>query len=508
MSAPLVSYPVAQPERPGFLLSLPGVMSVVAAYAMVHTTLRLGSSGNLGDDDPLDNLLVQTLAPGYSLQEGPLYSWMLWLVQHVMGTGLPSFLLLKYTMLVGMAAGIFLITRRITGSALWAFIAVESMVTVYQIFWRFHEGFTNRVAAMTLAIATFWAWIRLLDHDRPRDRWLLGTLVGLGLLTEHAYAAFLLALLVASATQTTVRQRLFRQRHWTVLPVAAFIVCPYAAWWLQHVPDLASWSHLNTSEHTLLAMGRGVRDALTFPLMVLSPYIFVVPLVFPGVLRHLFKRHANAQEGQPDFMRLLSDLLALELIYLVVKDALLFPRSDYAVHSLLPMFILGIVWMTAKIQASAPTQRQIKAFLIVMAAFTVVAFTVRSGNLYMNEPFCSRCRWGVPYPELAQQLHSEGFHGGTVVTDDPHIAGNLRRFFPDSRFVLVGHKIPFKPAPTEQTAVVWFGGDNSTAPDTLKPYLPSDGFKPQTVVLPWQHLWRSTGYRESSWQVFLQNGSL
>jgi len=135
----------AATERPRFPFTLPAVIAIVATYAATHALTRLFASRNLGEDDPLDNLLIQSLAPGYSVEQGPLYDWVLWLLQHLFGTGLQSFLILKYSLLVAMAGCLFQITRRITQSPMWAFIAVESMATVYQIFWRFHEGFTHRV---------------------------------------------------------------------------------------------------------------------------------------------------------------------------------------------------------------------------------------------------------------------------------------------------------------------------------------------------------------------------
>ena len=123
-------------ERQRFPFSLIYVIAIVATYAAIHALTRLLASGNLRTDDPLDHLLIQTLAPGYSVQQGPLYDWILWLLQQIFGTGLQSFLLLKYSLLVIMAGCLFQSSRRVTQSAMWGFIAVESMATEYQMFRR------------------------------------------------------------------------------------------------------------------------------------------------------------------------------------------------------------------------------------------------------------------------------------------------------------------------------------------------------------------------------------
>ncbi len=174
-----------------FIYSLPGVLLIVLAYGLMHMTARLLASGNLGEDDPLDNVLVQTLELGYLVSQTPLYDWLLWLLQQVMGTGVHAFLVLKYGMLLALAGLLFANARRVTGSGLWALVAVESMSLTYQIFWRVHEGFTHRMGAMVLAMATLWGVFRLLDQGRTRDYALFGLLIGLGLLSERTYLPLL-----------------------------------------------------------------------------------------------------------------------------------------------------------------------------------------------------------------------------------------------------------------------------------------------------------------------------
>lgn len=499
------------PESEGritFARTLPGVLVIIAVYALVHATLRLLASGNLGDDDPLDNLLVQVLAPGYSLQYGPLYDWLLWVVQRFAGTGLPSFLLVKYACLVAMAGCLFLITRRITGSALWGFIAVESMACVYQIFWRFHEGFTYRVGAMVLVVVTFWALIRVVDRGRWRDYCGLACAVGLGLLTERPYAIFLCALAGAVALQPSIRMRLSLRRLLVVLPLLFLIVSPYVAWLLaepQRLVEFAAVQWPARGGHSTSAMWQGLRDALTFPVFVLSPYILILPLAFPGIWRSIFRQTLRPVAGAaPDFGQLLAWVLLLELAYLLCFDVLLFPRFDYAVHSLLPMFVLAIAWLSDKARASLPSPRRVRVFMLVLAGCTLIAFLVRTGNLYVYDPFCQRCRWGVPYPDLAEQLKQRGFKGGTVISDELHIAANLRRFFPDSRFVVPGQAGERLPAVGGQTLVIWSASQPGEPPAGLAPYVPvADGATAEFLRLSWRHLWKPQWYRESRWQYRL-----
>jgi len=495
----------ASTAAPRFLFTLPGVIVVVAIYTTIHALTRLFSSGNLGEDDPLDNLLAQTLAAGYNAEHGPLYDWALWLVQQVFGTGLSGFLFLKYALLVGMAGCLFQITRKVTQSALWAFIAVESMATVYQIFWRFHEGFTHRVGAMALAVATVWAIFRLVDRPRRGSYLLLATLIGLGLLTEHIYAFALFATLLAAWLQPSVRKTVFSLSMLASLPVTMLIVAPYALWL---AADPLRLTALSTNllpkipAHSLPGIAAGLRDAFTFPLLVLAPYIVILPMVFPAIFRTIF-RQSRLRLTDPltfDPKLFLLHILLIELSGLVIFNGLLYSHSNYAVHSILPMVVIAIPWLTAKVRETNPTPRRVQVFMAVLLGFTITAYAVRSGNLFVYEPFCSRCRWAVPYPELADKLREQGFVQGTIIVNDPHVGGNLRRFFPESRVMMPG--LPVPAGDDKKIAVVWPVSDkNAEMPANLRNATAAAQMltPPGIVELPWQHLWKPLGYRTSSW---------
>ncbi len=66
---------VLREEKTGGLYSLPGVLLAAGLYSVLHITARLIASGNLGEDDPLDAILTQTLALGYIPGQPPLYDW-------------------------------------------------------------------------------------------------------------------------------------------------------------------------------------------------------------------------------------------------------------------------------------------------------------------------------------------------------------------------------------------------------------------------------------------------
>ena len=79
----------------GLAIALGGVL----LYVLLHAGFRLLASSTLGEDDTLDQILVQELRAGYNPRQPPLYDWVLFYIQKALGTGVLSFLAIKYAAL-------------------------------------------------------------------------------------------------------------------------------------------------------------------------------------------------------------------------------------------------------------------------------------------------------------------------------------------------------------------------------------------------------------------------
>jgi hypothetical protein len=499
-----------------FVYSLPGVLTIALIYGFAHFTARLLASGNLGEDDPIDNVLVQTLAPGYTTTLFPLYDWLLWTLQQLAGTGVHAFLLLKYSLLIILAGFLFATARRVTGSAVWALLAVESMSLTYQIFWRVHEGFTHRMGAMVLAMATLWGLVRLLDHGRRRDYCLLGILIGFGLLSERSYYLLLIALLAAACLQPAARRRLCSPWMLAVAVIAGLIVSPYIVWLLevpQRLPEFTAGLLPWSADRGGPALWRALYAAMVQPMLALAPFIFILPAVFPGLFRGLAGRPflPTGDHGPADLRQLLLHALLVQAVLLVGGGAFWLRHYDYPAHLLLPMLLIAVIWLADVVRASAPDPVRLRRFMRLTLFLILVAFVGRAANMFILDPVCSRCRWGVPYDGLAATMREKGFREGTILSEEFETAGNLRRFFPQARFV-VGTPRYLPPgaetARTGQLAILWPVFDTSPGlPPSLASLLPTGldaaGLRAERVAIPWRHLWKPVGYRHSEWWLLV-----
>ncbi len=182
---------------PGLLI----VIGVGIAYGLAYSILRLSLSDNLPQDDTTSNVLTQTLALGYVPRQPPLYEWLLWSVQQLTGPTLPSFLPIKYGLLTGTVAFLYLAATRIFRERGFAILAGLSPFLLFQFAWNLHEGVTHSMVLTCAVAASLWALMRITENGRASDYLLFGLIVGLGLISKWGFAGFLVLLLIGAMLQ-------------------------------------------------------------------------------------------------------------------------------------------------------------------------------------------------------------------------------------------------------------------------------------------------------------------
>lgn len=498
-----------------WLYSLPGVVFAAGLYSALHIVARLLASTNLGEDDPLEAVVTQTLEWGYFPHQPPLYDWMLWLIEQVTGVGAVSFQLLKYGLLTATCAFIFASARRaMRGDAFWAFLSVEALALIYQISWRFHEGFTHAVAAMCAVAAALWAMLRLLERQRAGDYALFGVIGGLGLLTVTTFWVYLAALIGAASLQPAGRRVTLHPAFIISIAIALAVAAPWLVW-LSGTPEGlgAILPRLAVGEpgYAGKALG-GLMRAFTEPVLYLAPLIFLYPLFFPGMLRSMAAsvRIAPQTGVRADPEQLILHLTLLNVGALIIGAAL-FGIDRYPTHALMPLFLVTSVWLTAQARKGVRSAGEVSRFVGIALGIAVFAFFARCANMYVQQPVCKLCRWGIPYAELADAIKARGFYHGTLVVYHDDLAGNLRRFFPHARIVLVGPRAYMPPAaalpPGGRTMLVWEAGKtDAPARRSFAQALPTVPARTiaeaEALRIPWRHhLWKPDGQRVSDWRI-------
>lgn len=506
---------------PSWGLGLLIVLGVGLCYGLAYSILRLSLSDNLPQDDVTSNVLTQTLALGYVPRQPPLYEWLLWSVQQLTGPTLPSFLLIKYGLLTGTVAFLYLAATRIFRDWRFAVLAGLSPFLLFQFAWNLHEGVTHSMVLTCAVAASLWAFMRICEGQRVQDYLLFGLIVGLGLISKWGFAGFLLLLLIGVMLQPSLRARILAPRFLLSLGVIAVVGAPVVYWLIVGQHDLvalygssvAPKAHLNRLHATLIGLGLSIYAPLAFlfPLDVILPVLFpaMVPKAWADIRRAVAP--AEWKRSAPDWPLLILHI-TIGGFLLLMLGALLTGATHYLERYMHPFFLLTPLWMLSAVERTENAPRKAMVLGVVLAASLLIVFPIRARDLMQARgPHCNKCRVATPYAGLAGSLEARGFEDGTIIALSRHDAGNLRRFFPKARIVCLdrpNYGPPARAADYQSEAVViWRPEQGEKLPkaaeselERLKANLKGS---PEKILVPWKPYPGAGAARNWAWMLLV-----
>lgn len=236
--------------------------------------------------------------------------------------------------------------------------------------------------------------------------------------------------------------------------------------------------------------------------------------LFPRMTRQAVVSIRNAFSPQPagevNWERLILHTTIAGFILLML-GALLTGATHYLERYMHPFFLLTPLWLLAMVERIGPSSRRALIFGAVLATVTSAVLPLRFyDDLHAMGPQCRKCRVAIPYEGLARSLATRGFRQGTIIAQTRHDAGNLRRYFPQSRIVCLEsprYAPPLRGKATGQVALVLkpksrtrYLHDAIKQATTLGATVSSS---PETVSVPWQPWPQSSPERSWSWSVLV-----
>ena len=186
----------------------------------------------------------------------------------------------------------------------------------------------------------------------------------------------------------------------------------------------------------------------------------------------------------------------------------------YANHDLLAVLLPTLVLMFALIYLIKPSVEEVRRWSVFTLAIILFAFAARAANMFIMEPVCKICRWGIPYAQLTKSLRDSGLAERTIVAFEPELAGNLRLQLPQNRIELVASPAHLgalhQGGKRRKVAIVWQVGGRlglRVSDEQMMKRLRAAGIadQPRQIKAAWQHLFRPTGYRHTVWKFVLAN---
>jgi hypothetical protein len=415
------------------LLSTWGVVAFWVIYCLFHIVLRVVMSSALSLDDARANETAQTLALGYQVRQPPLYSWLLWAVQQVVGTGLTSHLVLRYSLVALIGIATYGATLAASNDRRWSAVASLSLVFTYSVGWTFQEWATETLLLSIACLVTFQAAVGFLGRPDWRSATFLGLAVGLGLMSKLSYPLFLFALVFAATSLPEARRRLADLRLIYSVALALLLLSPFI-WWLVSVHgDLAGTAsaHLVQSErsHLLRALIGLGRLAWSLPAFLLPWLAVVVALAWPAFVR----------SSKPMSPPLIPEQMALRTMViaavLMAAGIAAIGATNIAERYMHPALMIAPVYVFTRIARYVPAEPSMRRFVVAVLAGALILVPVRILS-FENEIFGRPTRpHAAPYAGLAKALSEKGHIDGTFVTMSVRVAGNLRQFLPDGRYL-------------------------------------------------------------------------
>ena len=131
------------------LLTRRGVVAFWLLYALSFVLMLWAVSPGRTLQDALSAELLQNhLAGGYQLRNPPLYEWLLWSVQRLVGTGPLSYLLLRYALIAAIGILFYVALRRAVPDARLAAAFSLSLLLFYWFGWEAHHSVSHTLVLL------------------------------------------------------------------------------------------------------------------------------------------------------------------------------------------------------------------------------------------------------------------------------------------------------------------------------------------------------------------------
>lgn len=438
-------------SRKGFLswaVTARGAITIWLSYVAINAIARYSLSHTLSNDDVSESLRVQVFRLGYSTRNPPLWDWVLWSLQQIVGPGYESHWLLRYGCIALFGIAIFRVSRLASGDVRWSAVIALSSPMFYQIGWPFLDWGTHTLILFVVLLFSLEVVLRYVAKPGPGLAVLLGVLVGLGMLSKYGYALFAAALLVTLLVWRDTRVAVLR-REFLLVPVsAAVVLSPFVYWLIVSQVDLAAVPsgafRLNETPHlqrSLFGLRKIVENSFEF----LMPFAAIAAFAIWQAHRAGLRAPVVASPGEQLVRRVLLVSVAMTILGVVAIGPTNF-SSGYVV----PVLVAAIPYSACLLSRHVPDAAGAERFAALGISILVVIVSLKLvflANSGFPEFSYRREMW--PIADLAKEMRAAGIDRGTLVTISGKDGGNIRLELPEMRYVTVRQDDRMRPPKRE-----------------------------------------------------------
>lgn len=475
---------IASPSSGGWRARAQGVLDVFSTprgfvvfmglYLGALFILRITLFPGASEDDAETLFLAQSLDGGYKPGQPPFYIWLAYGLTQVFGPALPVVVALKFFCLAATYFLIHRVARLFTCDGNWAAVAGLSVLGIYYLSWDAVLNYSQTVLLATVSVALLHALVRIaVGMTGWRAFIWLGIIAGAGMMTKYNFAVLLVAMLTAAMFDRDLRGKLLSRYGLVAVLIAIAMAAPHIIWVLGGNVQAASLANAVPAPNGtgLLTRMGGLVEMVRAIISMLSPLLILLILFFPRAAW----RAGDTDESRLRWRRLCERTFGF-LMVLIAAAVLISGVGEVRNHWFIvlapfPAYAVLRIAAVYPLPSGEQMSARVAIFICFLAVLGLAVGIGVAGRALTLPASCTKCKMVVPYEQLADGLRQIGFAGGTVYAHDypTQVSGNLRRFFPDSRFVSYKFDTYMPPPRTRsdgQCLVVWLlgaGGQSPTA---------------------------------------------
>jgi len=364
---------------------------ILLVYFSVHFALRVFLSDSLQVDGAEQINDSRYFQYNYGNFQPPLFTWALHLIWKVLPVSLETFVAVRYLILFAT----FFLWHRIALILFkypeWVFLASTSWLLFYDFGWKLHQGSTHTTLLMLSLAMSYHAILRVYTFRSAKEYIYLGVALGLGVSSKFSYPGFILLALLASSFTSEYRQLLINKKFFYTLIASLIVALP--AW----ISLLNEPQSVEVGLQSQIAYGLGgllfgdmgfLLNALEKSLAFLLPYIIFIPFF-------LKTGDKGAQVEDPQ-LQWLGKFLGFYVLMVFISA--LFLEAGYFKARWLHVFLWLTPFLVVRYLVNKRVGVSFKRYLIVLVAFSLLAFFARLGQLYghvlLDKP-PSRISWPI-----------------------------------------------------------------------------------------------------------------
>lgn len=412
------------------------ILGIIALYCLAYASLRLAISPSMELDESEQYLNSFVFRLGYDHQP-PLYSWIVWLTTFLSGRNLLTLVAIKYSMLF-----LFYLSFYFTARLLWdrkeSLLILASLLLFSTYSYEVNRDLSHTVLVSLMAVLTLFVFIRLMMKATVTSYLLLGTFIGLGLLSKYNYGLFLVALILASLSSREGRKALFSRKIFLSFLCGALLLLPHAIW-LVHENYLSLRYALKISEIGRLKIG----SPLSFFHFLISSYAEVI--LFISVVVSFFYKDIAISAKNCEQGHILKIVRRTALYGLLIGLSIIFflRTSHFQNRWLAPvLFTLSLaVFSMVHIDLN---KRRFKVFGYLCIAVAFVILIIRAFAGFFPDATGKVERLHIPYQDLSRQIYEQlgkrgidAHEGFALIADsrDEYVAANISMQMPAAKFI-------------------------------------------------------------------------